>query len=462
MSSEAPRALASSPARAHEAPPGPRGNRYFGRDVLRSRRDPLGFMLDAARRFGDVVSFRAGGESVYLFNHPDHVRQILTNHYGHFLKGRGNVRARRFLGEGLLLSEGDLHRRQRRLAVPAFHRQRLAAYAEVMADYAARTASRWQDGEHVDIAQEMLRLTLAVVGRTLFGADVESRADAVGRAMADATLQFRAFKLPLSNLFERLPLGRLRRFHAGKERLRLLVLRLIEERRRAGADAGDLLSMLLAAEDADDGSRMTPQQVWDEALTIFIAGYDTMSVALTWTFYLLSQNPEAEGRLHAELDAVLGGGRAATFADLPRLPYTEQVLCEAMRVYPPTWRLVRRALREMEVGGYRVPAGALVIVSQYVMHRDERYFPEPERFDPERFTAEARAARPQFAYFPFGGGPRRCLGESFALVEGVILLATLARRWRLRLVAGHPVEPHPQHLLRARHGMPMTPAARPL
>ena len=454
MSSEASTVTAALAREA--APPGPRGNPFFGRSVRRSRRDPLGFITEVAARFGDAASFRAGGEQVYFFNHPDSVRQVLTGHYDNFLKGRGNLRLRRFLGEGLLLSEGELHRRQRRLALPAFHRPRLAAYAEVMADYAARTAARWRDGQTVEVSDEMLRLTLAVVGRTLFGADVESQADAVGRAMADATRQFRAFKLPFANLFERLPLARLRRFHAGKERLRRLALTLIEERRRTGEDAGDLLSMLLAAEDADDGSRMTAEQVWDEALTIFIAGYDTMSVALTWTFYLLSQNPEAERRLHAELDAVLAGGRAATFDDLPRLPYTEQVLCEAMRVYPPTWRLVRRALREVEVGGYRVPAGALVVVSAYAMHRDARYFPDPERFAPERFTPEAKAARPPFAYFPFGGGPRRCLGEGFALVEGVILLATLARRWRLRLAPGQRVEPLPQHLLRARHGMSMT------
>jgi cytochrome P450 len=219
MSSEASRAVASIPTRTDEDPPGPRGNRYFGRAVRRSRRDPLGFMLDAAQSYGAVVSFRAGRERVYLFNHPDAVREILTGHYDNFLKGRGNLRMRRFLGEGLLLSEGELHRRQRRLAMPAFHRPRLAAYAEVMADHAARTAARWRAGAQLDIAQEMLRLTLAIVGRTLFSADVESRADAVGRAMADATLQFRAFRLPFAHLLERLPTGRLRRFHAGKERL---------------------------------------------------------------------------------------------------------------------------------------------------------------------------------------------------------------------------------------------------
>lgn len=441
-----------SPPRA----PGPKGNPFFGRLVASSRRDPLNFMTRLAREYGDVCSFRVGFERVYFVNHPELVGQVLVNHYENFLKGNGRRRARRFLGEGLLLSEGELHRRQRRLATPGFHRQRLADYAAEMGAGAERCSGRWRDGQVLDIWPEMLRLTLAIVGKTLFGADVESKDDEVGQAMRAATLQYRAFKLPLARLLERMPLPHIRRFHRGKERLRRVVLDIIEERRASGADRGDLLAMLLLAEEEESpGRRMTPEQVWDEALTIFIAGYDTTATALMWTWYLLSQNPEAEGRLHAELDGVLGGGRAAGFEDFGRLPYTERVLAEAMRLYPPTWRLVRRAIKDFRAGDYVIPAGALVVVCQYAMHRDPRYFPDPERFDPERFTPEARAARPQFSYFPFGGGPRRCLGEGFALMEGVLLLATLARRWRARLVPGHPVEVFPEHLLRARHGMLM-------
>ena len=294
-------------------PPGPRGNRFTGRAVALGRRDPLNFMTGVARDYGDVSSFRVGSERVFFLNHPDHVREVFLNHYGGFLKGRGNQRMKRFLGEGLLLSEGDTHRRQRRLAQPAFHRQRLAAYAGVMA--------------------EMLRLTLAIVGKTLFSADVESEADEVGRAMMGATQQFRAFKLPLSALFERLPLPHLRRFQTGKGRLQQIILRVIEERRRDGVDHGDLLSMLLLAQDEGaGGERMTPAQVWDEALTIFIAGYDTMGVALMWTWYALSQHPEVEARLHAEVDEVLADGRPATLDDLGRLTYTDKVLAESMRL----------------------------------------------------------------------------------------------------------------------------------
>jgi cytochrome P450 len=443
------------------AVPGPEGNRFFGEIVARSRRDPLGFMTSLARDYGDICSFRVGLERIFFVNRPDYVRDILVNHYDNFLKGRGRERIKHFLGEGLLLSEGALHRRQRQLAQPAFHRRRVSAYADVMADYCARTSARWRDGETLDVWPEMLRLTLAVTGKTLFNADVESESDEVGRAMSAATLQYRAFKLPLAGLLERLPLPHIREFQRGKERLRHVVLSIIEERRRSGEDCGDLLSMLLRAEDegAEDegagGAAMTPLQVWDEALTFFIAGYDTMATALMWTWYLLSENPEAEARLHAEVDEVLSLGGAATFDDLPKLRYTEQVLSESMRLYPPTWRLVRRALKDFPLNGHVIPARSLVMVSQYVMHRDPRFFRDPERFDPERFTPQAKTERQPFAYFPFGGGPRRCMGEAFALMEGVLLLASLARRWRLRLAPGHKVEPLPQHLLRSKYGMVM-------
>ena len=320
--------------------PGPKGNPFLGRLVRSSRRDPLRFMTTLAHEFGDVSTFRLGTERVVFVNHPDYVREVLVNHYSNFLKGAGNLRAKRFLGEGLLLSEGDLHRRQRRLAQPNFHHQKIAVYGEQMIDCAERCSARWQDGQTLDIWREMQRLTLDIVGKTLFSADVEAKDDEVGQAMRAATLQYRAFKLPFAKLFERLPLPHLLRFHRGKQRLRNVVLQLIEERRRDGADRGDLLSMLLLAEDEGvNGHAMTAEQVWDEALTIFIAGYDTTATALMWTWYLLSQHPEVEARVHAEIDSFLPKGQQLTFANLRQLPYTEQVLLEAMRIYPPTWRL---------------------------------------------------------------------------------------------------------------------------
>ena len=435
--------------------PGPAGNRFFGALVNESRRDPLNFMLRLAREYGDLCTFRVGRDRVYFVNSPEGVRDVLVNHYDNFLKGRGRKRGWKLIGQGILLSEGDLHRRQRRLALPAFHRQRIAAYAEEMSAAAARCSARWRDGETLDIWPEMLRLTLGVVGRTLFSADVESQDDEVGSALRDVMVRFRAFKLPGSGLLDRLPLPQIIRLRRGQQRLRAVVLKLIEERRRTGRDHGDLLSMLLLAEDESSAEAMTPEQVWQEALTIFIGGFDTIATALMWTFYALSRNPEAEAQLHAELDAVLEGGRAPSFEDLRRLQYTERVLCEAMRLYPPTWRLVRRALRDFPVGECVIPSGALVVVCQYTMHRDPRFFPDPEAFDPERWTAEAKAARPSYSFFPFGGGPRRCIGEAFAMTEGVLLLAALARRWRRRPAEGHKVEVLPQHLLRAKWGMRM-------
>ena len=441
---------------AYSAIPGPTGNRFFGRLVKESRRDPLGFMTRLAQTYGDVCSFRVGFEHIFFANHPDHVHDILVNHYDNFLKGRGSQRSRRYLGEGVLLSEGDTHRRQRRLAQPAFHRNRVATYADVMGQHCERMSSRWVNGEVLDIWPEMVKLTLGIVGKTLFDADVESESDKVGNAMAAAVSRYRAFKLPLAKVLESMPLPRMIRFKKGKEHLRKVVLGLIEERRRSGKDHGDLLSMLLLIEDeANGGRRMTSEEVWDEALTFFIAGYDTIATALMWTWYLLSEHPEVEARLHAEIDEVLSEGHSATFDDLPRLKYTEKVLAESMRLYPPTWRLVRRAIRDFPVGNQTIPAGALVVVCQYAMHRNPRYYPEPERFDPERFTSEAKASRPKFSYFPFGGGPRHCMGEPFAMMEGVILLASLARQWRLRLVPGHKVELRAEHLLRASNGMLM-------
>jgi cytochrome P450 len=431
-------------------PPGPSGNRFFGSTVIESRRKPLEFMTRLARDYGDVSSCRVGFERIFFINHPDYVRDILVKHYDNFLKGRGGPRAKHFLGKGLLLSEGDTHRRQKRLAQPAFHRQRIASYAAVMSECSDRTAAGWRDGDVVDIWREMVRLALVVVGKTLFNADVESDSDEVGAAMKAAALRYRAFKLPLAGLLEAMPLPGVIKFHRGKERLRRVVLKLIEERRRSNRDHGDLLSMLLLAEDHGNGVQaMTSEQIWDQALTFFIAGFDTIATALMWSWYLLSQDSSVEQRLHQEVDEVLADGGPVTLGDLPRLGYTQQVLAESMRLYPPTWRIVRRAIRDFPVGEHLIPAGALVVVCQYTMHRDPRYYPDPDRFDPERFTYQAKALRPEYSYFPFGGGPRRCMGESFAMMEGAIILASLARRWRLALTNPQRVEPRPEHLLRA-------------
>ncbi|HEV3471216.1 MAG TPA: cytochrome P450 [Pyrinomonadaceae bacterium] len=432
--------------------PGPK-TLWPGGQMLAFRRDPLTFLARLAREHGDVARFRIGPQRAFLLSHPDLVRDLLVTHQERFHKGRALQRARRLLGRGLLTSEGDFHRRQRRLAQPAFHRQRINSYAATMVEYAERTSGRWRDGQTLDISQEMMRLTLAVVGKTLFDADVETEADEVGEALTEVMELFGYLMLPYSELLEHLPLPASRRFRRARARLDSVIYRIIEDRRRAAGDRGDLLSMLLLAVDEEgDRTGMTNEQLRDEVMTLFLAGHETTANLLSWAWFLLAQHPEAERRLHEELDAVLAGGRAPSADDTAALRYTEMVVAETMRLYPPAWTLGRLAVADHEAAGYHIPRGSLVLASQYVCHRDPRYFPDPERFDPERFTPEAKASRPQFSYFPFGGGVRRCIGEGFAWTEATLILAALARRWRVRLLPGRPVETQPRITLRPGKG----------
>jgi len=436
-------------------PPGPK-RQAIGGNLLAFRRDTPEFLARTAREFGDVAYFTLGPQPVYLVSHPDDIKDVLVTHNKNFMKGRGLQRAKRLLGEGLLTSEGEFHTRQRRLAQPAFHRQRIAAYADTMVECASRAHERWHEGETIDLSAEMMKLTLAVVGRTLFEADVESEADEIGSALGDIMKLFQIAMLPFAELLEKLPLPSTRRFNRARARLDSTVLRLIAERRASGEDSGDLLSMLLLAQDEEgDGDGMTDEQLRDECMTLLLAGHETTATALTWTFYLLSQHPEVEARLHAEVDGALAG-RLARFDDLRALSYTERVVAEAMRLYPPAWVLGRRAIADTSIGGYDVPRGSIVLMSQYVVHRDVRWFEDPLRFVPDRWMPEKKGALPRFAYFPFGGGPRQCIGEQFAWTEAILLLATIARRWRPRLVPGHPVALHPLITLKPKHGMRMT------
>ena len=374
------------------------------------------------------------------------------------MKGHVLQRAKLLLGEGLLTSEGDFHLRQRRLVQPAFHRQRIAAYAREMVNRAWITGDRWRDNQTVEMDHEMMALTLAIVARTLFDADVDAEADEIGGALTEVLRLFQTVFIPGMQLFDRLPLPHTRRFARARGRLDATIYRLIAERRAeraGGTERGDLLSMMLTAQDAEgDGGSMTDEQLRDEAMTLFLAGHETTSNALTWTWYLLSQHPAVEARLHDEIDHVLGD-RRATVDDLASLPYTRMVLSESMRLYPPAYAIGRRALEDYEVGGLVVPRGSLVVVSPLVTHRDARWFPEPERFDPERWTPDAQATRPKFSYFPFGGGTRMCIGDQFAWTEGTLLLATLAQRWRAELAVGQRVAMRPMITLRPKYGMRM-------
>lgn len=442
-------------------PPGPRRNNPL-LGLLAYRRGRLGFLQNLARRYGDICYFAIGSQRTYLLNHPDLIKEVLITNSQNFLKGPALQRSKRLLGEGLLTSEGEVHRRQRRLAQPAFHRARVEAYATVMTEYTARTLAGWHDGQTLDLAEEMMALTLAIVGKTLFDADIEAEAGEVGEAIAGMLQATDTSSLSsiVIDVLKKLPVVRSRsgakataKFESAKARLDALIYRLIDERRRSG-DRGDLISMLLLAQDEDDGSRMSDLQLRDEAMTIFMTGHETTAVTLAWTFYLLSQYPDVEAKLHAEIDEVLDG-RKPSMMDVARLPYTEMVLSETMRVYPPAWALQRSVLNDCEIGGYFVPKGSMVLMSQYVMHHDPRYFPDPERFDPERWTQPARDSRPQFSYFPFGGGLRRCIGDAFAMMEATLLLAQLAGAWQMRLEPGHVVALQPVMSLRPKHGMRM-------
>jgi cytochrome P450 len=443
-----------------KAPPSSPGKPFIGQ-LLIFRRDPLKFLSGIATEHGDIVHFKLGPQDMYLLNNPIYIRDVLVTNSRNFEKSRGLQMAKKFLGESLLTSEGEFHRRQRRLAQPAFHRQRINAYGEVMADYGAKAAARWHEGETLDMSQEMMRLTLAVVGKTLFDADeVESEASEIGAALTDVMQLFKRITNPFSVLLDKLPLPSNIRWLKAKERLDSTINRIIAQRRAAGEDRGDLLSMLLLSQDEEgDGGSMTNTQLRDEAMTLFIAGHETTANALTWTWYLISQRLDVEARLHDEIDTVLAG-RLPGAEDVARLTYTEMVFAESMRLYPPAWTLGRRAVADYQVGEYIIPADSIILMSPWVTHHDARFFPEPFNFDPERWTAKARESRPKFSYFPFGGGPRVCIGEQFAWMEGVLLIATIAQRWKLRLVPGHPVETKPMVTLRPRFGMRMTVEAR--
>jgi cytochrome P450 len=353
------------------------------------------------------------------------------------------------LGEGLITSDGEVHKRQRRIAAPAFHRQRIQNYGAMMVDRANAMRGEWQAGKQIDIAAEMMRLTLQVVARTLFNADVTQDVQAINDEV-NVIMDLYNFliALPRAEAMLHWPIPGLMRFRKARKRLDAVVHRMIEEHQRDGVDRGDLLSMLIASRDDEgDHSRMSDEQLRDEVLTIFLAGYETVANALTWTWMLLGQNPACEARMHTEIDAVLEG-RTPTLDDLPRLKYTEMVFAESMRLYPPAWAMGRQSTVDVEIGPYKFPAGSYLFFSQYIMQRSPEQFPDPLRFDPERFTPEAKAGRPKFAYFPFGGGNRQCIGEAFAWMEGILLLATIAQQWRLRLVPDQRIGLAPKITLR--------------
>lgn len=418
------------------------------------QREPIPFFTRLAREHGDAVQFRVGRQILILFNHPDLVRELLVTQHRSFHKSLVLQRTKVILGEGLLTSEEKFHQRQRRLAQPAFHRERIARYAEDMVRLAARTRETWQDGATIDMHHEMMRLTLAIVAKTLYGADIDDEADEIGGALTELIDLFPLLMNPLAPLMMKFPIPSTLRFRKAIARLDRTIYGIIEERRRSSEDRGDLLSMLLLAQDTEgDGGVMTDVQLRDEAMTIFLAGHETTANALAWTFYLLGQNPDVARELRRVVDEVLGD-RVPAAEDYPRLQYVEMVLAESMRLFPPAWAVSRLAIQDVEVGGWSVPRGAVCIVSQAILHRDARFWSDPDRFDPMRFTPDAKAARPKLAYFPFGAGTRICISEGFAWMEGVLLLATLVQKWEMELLS-RDVPPQASITLRPGGGVAM-------
>jgi cytochrome P450 len=428
--------------------------------VLRklSPADPILLFQQLARDYGDIAHYKIAWHHIVFLNHPDYIREVLVVQNENFIKERTVQRTKMLLGEGMITSEGAQHRAQRQVAQPAFHRQRIPEYANLMVREAARMRDSWRGGTERDIATDMMHLTLNVVAGTLFATDlrdeVDELADAINRIMG---LYNFLVMLPAAEWLVHLRPPGLAAFVRARKRIDAVVYRMIEAHRRQQSDGGSLLDMMLAA--SPDRSPASEQSLRDQVITIFLAGYETVANALAWTWYLLSQNPECEHRFHHEIDRELQG-REPGFDDVPKLRYVEMVLAESMRLYPPAWAMGRYARNDFHLGEFFLPAKTTVLISQFITHRDDRFFPDPLRFDPERFTPEAKARRTKFTYFPFGAGFRQCIGESFSLMEGVLLLATLGQKWKLKLVSGHRVEPEPLITLRPKYGMRMHVAAR--
>lgn len=417
-------------------------------------RNQLLYLTDLAREYDDVVPLRLFLYRAVFFNRPDFVEEILVAKHRAFVKSVAFRRFAEVTGYGVITSDGDHWRRQHRLVQPGFHRQRVEGFAQAMVERAASMRDEWRDGEEREIQADMMRVTLEIVCKTLFSADVSRDARALGESFTEALdAVYRRVSGVQVMVPGSVPLPTQLRVWRATRRLDQLVYRMIREHRESG-DRGDLLSMLLAARD-EAGAAMSERQVRDEVMNIVVAGHETTACALTWAWYLLAQHPAVEARFHAELDAVLGG-RLPSVDDLPRLPYTAQIVTETLRLYPPVWIMTREAIQDVEIGGYRLRKGTIALFCQWTIQRDPRYFERPDAFEPERWADGLAKRLPRFTYFPFGGGPRVCLGNTFSLIEAALILATIGSRFRLGLVPGQTITPHGGVTLRAKPGVRMT------
>jgi len=452
-------AAAPTPKALPRTPPGPKGRFLLG-SAIEIARDWLGFYKGCAEEYGDVVCVHLAHVPVYLIVHPRDIETVLVTNAANFTKSADYRALARVLGRGLLTSEGDFWKRQRSLIQPAFHRQNILGYSAVMTRAAGRMLDSWPEKGERNIHEDLMRVTLEIVAQCLFGAEVAAVAEQVGRAMEVVTERFMV-NASLAMLFRfEIPVFFAPREWRAIRKLNEIIGSIIRKRRSSGQPREDLLDMLLQVHDAD-GNPMSDAQLRDEVMTLFLAGHETTAIALSWACYLVAQNPEIEAKLAEELQAVLGGRMPAP-EDLPRLHYTEMVIKEAMRLYPAVWGIGRRAIEECELGGYRVPAGSNVFILQWRTQRDPRFFPDPDRFDPERWREDpVRSGKiPRFAYFPFGGGPRVCVGASFAMMEVTLLLAMMQQRFHLEIVPGHPIEIFASVTLRPKYGIRVIPQRR--
>lgn len=440
--------------------PGPKGLPVLG-SSLEMMRNPLRF-VDRIRWQGDVVRFRAATPSgtliAHLLTRPEHAEYVLKDNIDNYRKSGVYDRAALFVGNGLLTSSGEHWRRQRRIMQPAFGRRRIAGLASKITSATERMLERWAEPAEreaaLDVAREMMRLTLTIVGETLLSTDFSAETDKVGRAASYLLWYTGRRTTAVFSLPDSWPTPRNRRFRRELDVLEELVYGLINDRRSSGDHGEDLLAMLMDARDDETGEAMSDRQLRDEVMTILIAGHETTANALAWTWFLLARHPEAAYRLRAELDGALGG-RTPTFADLSSLPYTKMVFQEALRLYPPVWMMARIANETDEIGGYRIPQGSRIALSPYVVHRNPDLWERPEEFYPERFDPALVGDRPRYAYIPFSGGPRNCIGQHFATMEAQLVIATIAQRYFVDLAPGQQVEPDPGITLRPRNGLPM-------
>ena len=449
-----------------EYPPGPHS--ILPNKLLREFiHNPIKTLMDITYTYGDICHFKLGRQHVYLVNNPHYIEDILIRNYKNFIKSRGLQVSKRLLGEGLVTSEGEYHDRQRRLIQPTFHPNEIKGYGDIMTTSAAQMTQKWQDGMTLDIHKEMMHVTMTIISKAVLGSDIKSEGDEVGNSLLTCMEYFNRLQMPFGELIEKIPVLPINKgYQSAKKRLDSIVYNMIRAHRNSkskGILQPDLLYTLLQAQDTEAGiGRMTDIQLRDEVMTIFLAGHETTSNALTWTFYLLSQNPTVGDRMYDELQSVLGksessdsSSRTVTVRDVPKLVYTEKVLRESMRLYPPAWTIGRQAINDYKVDKYVIPAGSIILMSQYVMHRNQNYYSDPDVFYPDRWTKEAKLQMPRFSYFPFGGGIRSCVGEPFAWLEGILLLATICKQWKMHHDANHKVELKPLITLRPKYGMRM-------